>query len=71
MWVANGKWFQEHRITWAAEMARVYGYVNRHHLERMFGISTPQASIDLGEAAKRALLTYNRCAKRYEPTECT
>lgn len=28
-------------------MLRVYGFIQRGHLERMFGISTPQASRDL------------------------
>jgi len=28
-------------------MLRVYGFINREHLRRKFGISTPQASHDL------------------------
>lgn len=64
-----GKWFPEHRIAWAAQMARVYGYINREHLQRMFGISTPQASADLGVAMGRGLLTYDRSAKRFVPVE--
>ena len=28
-------------------MVRIYGYINRKHLEKKFEISTPQASMDL------------------------
>ena len=63
--IPGGRWFPEHRIAWAHNMARVYGYVNRIHLERMFGISTPQASKDLGEAVSRGLLVYDRRGKEF------
>ena len=41
------KWFEQQRQAWIAEMLQVYGFINREHLERKFGISTPQASKDL------------------------
>jgi len=41
------KWYTRHRLEWIAEALRVYGFINRDHLIRKFGISTPQASKDL------------------------
>jgi len=40
-------WYTEHRLEWIAECLRVYGFINRAHLARKFGISIPQAAIDL------------------------
>ena len=40
-------WFADQRQAWIAEMLRVYGFINREHLQRKFGISQPQASLDL------------------------
>jgi hypothetical protein len=64
-------WFVRQRQAWIADMLRVYGFINREHLEKMFGISTPQASIDLTRfmVEHPDLMVYNRSAKRYETTE--
>lgn len=40
-------WYQQHRQDWIEEMLSVYGFINREHLVRKFGISVPQASMDL------------------------
>jgi len=40
-------WFTNRRQAWIAEMLAIYGFINREHLERKFGISRPQASADL------------------------
>jgi hypothetical protein len=40
-------WFVAHRQAWIAEMLAIYGFINRGHLERKFGVSRPQASTDL------------------------
>lgn len=40
-------WFGLHRQEWIADMLYVYGFINREHLMRKFGISQPQASSDL------------------------
>ena len=40
-------WFEQQRISWIVEMLNVYGFINREHLQRKFGISQPQASKDL------------------------
>lgn len=41
------RWFELHRREWIAEMLRIYGFINREHLQKKFGISVPQASKDL------------------------
>lgn len=46
-------WFADHRQQWIAETLRVFGFINRGHIERKFGISTPQASMDLREFQRR------------------
>ena len=60
-------WFQTHRIEWIAETLRVFGYINREHIERKFGLSTPQASKDLQIFQKLHpdACTYNLSAKRF------
>jgi hypothetical protein len=60
-------WFVERRIEWIGTMLKVYGYINREHIERMFGVSTPQASYDLSEFQRRFPdeIEYDRSAKRY------
>lgn len=40
-------WFTRARHDWIAEQLHVYGFINRDHLVRKFGISVPQASHDL------------------------
>jgi len=61
------RWFEQHRMDWIAETLRVFGFINRGHLERKFGISTPQASNDLAAfmRANPTALTYDLSAKRY------
>jgi hypothetical protein len=41
------RWYKNHRMEWIAEMLRIYGFINREHIKRKFGLSTPQASRDL------------------------
>lgn len=57
-----------HRQEWIAETLRVFGFINREHIERKFGISTPQASIDLAAFQKNhpSAIAYNKTTKRYE-----
>jgi DeoR/GlpR family transcriptional regulator of sugar metabolism len=61
-------WFADHRQQWIADMLRVYGFINREHLMRKFGISQPQASKDLQtfRAAHPDDMAYNLTTKRYE-----
>ena len=68
------RWFVRHRQEWIAETLRVFGFINREHLERKFGISTPQASYDLALYMREqpGAITYNKTAKRYcTTTACT
>ena len=64
------KWFQNYRMEWIGETLRIFGFINREHIQRKFGISTPQASYDLREFMKQhpGAITYNKNAKRYEVT---
>lgn len=61
-------WFTDRRQEWIAETIHIFGFINREHLERKFGISTPQASHDLRTFQKEHpdLVIYNASAKRYE-----
>jgi len=56
-------WCEQQRMDWIAETLRVFGFINREHLERKFGISTPQASKDLTSFQYR-----NPAAMRYDPS---
>lgn len=60
-------WCERQRQLWIADMLDVYGFINREHLQRKFGISTPQASHDLRrflEAHPRAM-AYDLSRKCY------
>jgi hypothetical protein len=41
------RYFEQERQDWIAETLRVFGFINRVHLMRKFGLSMPQASKDL------------------------
>ena len=64
------RWFARYRSGWIMETLRVFGFINREHLERKFGISTPQASIDLNAFMRDhpGVMKYNKAAKRYVTT---
>ncbi|MBV5269011.1 MAG: hypothetical protein JZU55_02670 [Afipia sp.] len=64
----SDRWFINHRQEWIAETLRVFGFINREHIEKKFNISTPQASNDLArfERDHPGCMTYNKSAKRYE-----
>ena len=64
----SDRWFFQHRQEWIAETIRVFGFINREHIERKFGISTPQASMDLRyfQQANPTAIRYNMSSKRYE-----
>lgn len=40
-------WFKEQRQLWIAETLHIFGFIRRGHIERKFGLSKQQASIDL------------------------
>ncbi len=66
--MSDAKYFLRHRQEWIAETLRVFGYINREHIERKFGLSTPQASLDLAvfQRAYPDKVVYNKNSKRYE-----
>lgn len=64
-------WFYNHRQEWIAETVRIFGFINREHIEKKFNVSTPQASVDIQRFidAHPGAITYNKSAKRYEVTQ--
>ena len=60
-------WFAKARQDWIEETVRVFGYINREHIEKKFGVSTPQASMDLNAfmRANPGRIVYDRSMKRY------
>lgn len=48
----SGNWYQKKRLKFVADMLRVYGFVNRGHLQRKFHISAHAAATDLAEFAR-------------------
>lgn len=62
------RWFTEFRLAWIKESVEIFGHIRREHVMRKFGISKPQASMDIAEVLKRwpDLMDYNLSAKRYE-----
>lgn len=65
------RWFEQHRQDWIAEVLDVFGFINRDHLVRKFGVSVPQASKDLQRFQRDnpGAMIYNLNAKRYERVE--
>lgn len=66
--MSDCNWFVRHRQDWIAEIVSIFGFINREHIEKKFGISTPQASIDLRlyQEEHPGAIEYNKTTKRYE-----
>lgn len=64
------RWFEQHRQEWIAETLRVFGFINRDHIVRKFGVSTPQASKDLQtyQRANPGAIKYDLSEKCYVRT---
>lgn len=63
----SDRWFQKYRQEWIEETLRVFGFINRKHLMIKFGISTPQASLDLKKYQEaHPEVSYNLSLKRFE-----
>lgn len=61
-------WFQQQRMAWIRETVEIFGFINREHLTKKFGISQPQASIDLAYFMTHTspkMIEYDASAKRY------
>lgn len=67
----SDRWFFRQRQEWIAQMVRIYGFINREHLERKFEISTPQASADISyfQTNNPGVMEYNKSTKRFEDAE--
>lgn len=69
-WLAmtEGSWAIGQRQAWIAEMVGIYGFINREHIMRKFGVSVPQASVDLRTFQEQNpnAIFYNSSTKRYE-----
>ena len=63
-------WAEDYRQNWIAETLRVFGYINRTHMMRKFGISAQQASNDFGRFQEDhpGAMAYDISAKRYIKT---
>jgi hypothetical protein len=63
----TGGYFKTERLAWIEETVRVFGFINREHITRKFGISTPQASMDLRDFQRLnpGAIQYDATAKRY------
>lgn len=61
------RWFEQHRQEWIAETLRIFGFINREHLVRKFGVSAQQAAHDFGEFQRRhpKAMSYDTSAKCY------
>ncbi len=62
-------WCEDQRMAWIEETVRIFGYINREHIMKKFGVSTPQASVDLNRFMRRypGRIVYDQHAKRYVP----
>jgi hypothetical protein len=62
-------WCVRQRQEWIAETLRIFGFINRMHIERKFEVSAQQASNDLKTFQERhpGLIEYSVSRKRYEP----
>lgn len=65
------KWFEKERQQWITETLQIFGFIQRQHLMRKFGISIPQASADLKQYQKDnpGVMKYDSSAKRYISVE--
>ncbi len=65
---SEGRWFVKHRQEWILESLRVWGFINREHIQLKFGISKPLASSDLARFVSEnpGAIRYNTSSKRYE-----
>lgn len=62
------RYFEQERYNWIVEIAQIYGFVNRDHIMRKFGVTSAVASKDLSNVQRDFphTLRYNTSSKRYE-----
>src|SRR5690606_5674603 len=66
---ASGRWSQERRLEFIDYRLRWDGHLNRSDLIEFFGISVPQASLDIARYTELAPdnIRYDACARTYLP----
>ena len=66
--MSASEWYRRYRQAWIKETIRVFGTINREHIRKKFGLSAPQASLDLRQFIKEnpSLIEYSRVTQRYE-----
>lgn len=64
-------WFESQRQVWILETVEVFHFINRVHLQRKFGISTAQASLDLRrfQIEHPGRIAYNGTTKCFEASQ--
>lgn len=60
-------WFELQRQNWIRETIMIFGFIQRQHLMKKFGISRPRASYDLQQFLKNnpTLVRYDLSRKAY------
>jgi len=61
------KWFEEQRLLWIDEIIDIFGTINRRHIQKKFGVSVAQASMDLQKYQKQkpGKIEYDSSNKMY------
>lgn len=61
------RYFEQLRIHWIIEMIEIYGFINRGHVVKKFGVTHQVASSDFGKVQKLHphLMRYDTSAKCY------
>jgi hypothetical protein len=61
------RYFEQLRIGWIIEMVEIYGFINRDHVSKKFGVTHQVASSDFGKVQKLHphLMRYDTSAKCY------
>lgn len=61
------RYFARLRLEWIADMLKVYGFINREHQMRKFGVTMAQAAVDfrMFQELNPLAMHYDRSAKRY------
>lgn len=62
------RWPEEQRMKFITSRLAARGFINRSHITAKFGVSIPQASLDLRKYLQMnpESMVYNATAKRYE-----
>lgn len=61
------RYFEQMRVAWIIEMVEIYGFINRGHVVKKFGVTEQVASKDFGTVQKLHphLMRYDTSAKCY------